>query len=298
MKAVEIVTALFVSMTVATSCPCLFGQEIQVGDDMETVTKVLGQPRSWIQIGTVKVCYYELGKVELKEGRVTRVELMTPEQAALARERLEAERTRREEIAAAKRNELREEGLALKERMLALPQFTNSPASFQVEFWKNFMARYPDVAVEAEYAQAQAKLAAEETQRRCSELEQRLSEAELRVRIAEQEARERSRQPEIVVQYSPPIQYVPWPVVWIYPYSTTRPCRDVGGSPEYHRPPPRVGQDEPTVSKRPAQTTEKSSREWLQYVPVPTRRDIPASWPYTPFPRIESIAPIKITPMP
>ncbi|MCX7590626.1 MAG: hypothetical protein N2255_03255, partial [Kiritimatiellae bacterium] len=265
-------------------------QEVKVGDDLETVVKVLGAPKGWIQAGSVQVYYYDLGRVEMKDGRVTRVELMTPEEAALLAEQREARLRQQEKELAARRRELVAEGMALKEKMLASPDFTNAPASFQVEFWKEFMTRYPDVPVEAEYATARARLAAEEAERRLKELEQRVAEAENRARHAEEVADDRARRSDIVVQYYPPVQVVPWPIIWYQPCDPSRP------TPGREQP-----SNEPRPPRAPARTGQSSSgtsRRWLEYVPAPSRREVPASWPFTPFPRIQSISPLTISPLP
>lgn len=169
---------------------------VRVGDERAHVYDLLGQPRGYMAYGTTEVLSYERGRVELKDGRVTSVSLIS--EAELARRRAEEERRR---IAEQERLALLlVEGTALRDRKLNDTVFTSAPAAERVAYWRTFRQRYPGVNISEPYTLAlrefEAELAVQtrqnETQRQLAELERRVNEAEARARAAEEEARRRS----------------------------------------------------------------------------------------------------------
>lgn len=111
----------------------------------------------------------------MKDNVVTYVSLMSEE--AAEKKRLEA----------AKQRELNtEQGIEVRDKILADAEFAELPPSDQEAFWKDFRGRYPDVNVEAEYEKA--RLAARRDAEKQRE-EDRLTNLEDRVRAAEEQSR-------------------------------------------------------------------------------------------------------------
>src|SRR6056297_3008825 len=70
-------------------------EEVLVGDSKEDVLSALGEPRGRIASGEYELLDYERGRIELQDGKVVSVDLMSPRQ--LARSKAEAARRREEE---------------------------------------------------------------------------------------------------------------------------------------------------------------------------------------------------------
>jgi hypothetical protein len=189
--------------------------EVAVGDSAESVRAVLGEPRGYLGCAGHEILVYPRGRVEIRDGAVIEVDLMTAEEAE--RQRLERERLRaqREAERVREKERLRIEGLRIKNETLSDPRFPGLAASVQLAFWKKFSRMYPDVPVELEIAKAQA-LVLEEKERKQNELrllamERRVEEAERQARRAQRDAREaRRRRDRYDVWYVPPyVSYYP-----------------------------------------------------------------------------------------
>jgi hypothetical protein len=128
----------------------------------------------------------------------------------------------------------RAEGLAVKQQMLTRPAYVQASPLERVEQWKDYMARYPQVDVQAEVETALRDLdldtavrTAEATQRRLARLENRLAEAEDRAVRAENEARRsrETRNTSVYIGYGYP---VPTYTTYRRPYRrTVAYCRPV-----------------------------------------------------------------------
>lgn len=201
-----------VMATAIFSC-CLSHAAILAGTTRDQAIAELGAPTGTIVMGTREVLYYDRGTVELRDGKVVRANLVTPEEARQRREaearayqqwlRAEAERIARRKA----------EGEQELKRMLNDPAFLIEDAESQLEIWQDFMRKYPEVPVGSYVldAQRQADEARErrETAERLSNLEQRTAEAEARARAAEDEA-DRLRS-QTSTSYS-----LVWPVPYYY----------------------------------------------------------------------------------
>ncbi len=157
---------------------------VDAGATLDEVRATLGAPSGQMRLGERQLLYYERGSVELTNGRVTRVALLSAEehQAQVAREgRLQAERETR-------RAQLIEEGTALRDRKLADDSFQSAPVAYQVSFWEDFARRYPGVSVTEPLTIARLKLNEqwEEKNRKAEEVN-RLAEIEQRLAAAERE---------------------------------------------------------------------------------------------------------------
>ena len=211
--------------------------EIRVGDSADTVREELGEPAGLIRIDGFEVYYYSRGNVHVQDGIVQRVNLISEEALADKQRRDEEQRRRQQEEAEAHRHELLLEGLAIRERMLQDGESGARSPRDQVQAWKDFRTRYPDVPLGGEYEQAlhrletelereraDAEARARETEMRVKvlELEQRIADAEARARDAEARAREAEQD----ARYSR--SYVAYPVVYTPAHTVvTHPTRRV-----------------------------------------------------------------------
>ncbi len=157
---------------------------VDAGASLDEVKIALGTPNGQMRLGERQLLYYERGSVELINGRVTRVAMLSAEehQAQVAREeRLQAERE-------ARRAQLIEEGTALRDRKLADEAFRSAPVAYQVSFWEDFARRYTGVSCAEPLTIARLKLneQLEEKNRKAEELS-RLAEIEERLAASERE---------------------------------------------------------------------------------------------------------------
>ena len=199
-----------VLMTVAIVAP-VRGGEVSLGDSEQAVRDQLGVPSGYIRSGSYLLLIYDRGKVEFEDGEVVDFNLVSAEEA---RERKAQREQRRKELAekrAAQRVSQRAEAVALKEKTLSDPVFMASSIEKQLEFWRSFRRKYPNVPVDAEYAAALAKrkeqqeeLAAEE---RLLEMEKRVAQAEAEAEEARRDAEEGRRSRRYIYPTTPHIGY-------------------------------------------------------------------------------------------
>lgn len=159
---------------------------LERGDSLREVHQALGQPRGQVHRGEQHVLYYERGEVELREGAVVRVAMLSPEEYS-ARLTLEQRRSEEREN---RRQQRIEEGESLRDRKLADTSFAKAPLAYQVAYWEDFARRYPGVSVAEPLAIARLSLQekiAEQNKR--DEADARLAELELRLLEAERAPR-------------------------------------------------------------------------------------------------------------
>jgi len=191
MKAPVFSLALAVSMA-----PFLSAAEVEAGASLEEVRAVLGTPKGQAVTDERHVIYYERGEIELRDGRVVRVALRTPEEHAAQVARDERLRVEQE----ARRAQLVAEGTALRDRKLADASFLAAPVAFQVTFWENFARSYPGVSCAEPLTIARLRLN--------EQLEEKLRKNEEITRLAELEARDAAAEREKPVYYH--IGYSPY----------------------------------------------------------------------------------------
>jgi len=204
--------------------------ELLVGDNADAVQAILGEPQGYIKTPSVELFLYVRGTVEARQGKVTAVNLVSEKEAEARREAREIELKSRQAALAARRERLRTEGLALKEKKLRDPVFLSSPPSDQLEFWREFRKRFPGVSVGEEFAHALARweeqVAREQVEakeaKKAAELEKRLLAMEKRVREAEDRARRAEDKAEVRSRGYTYVSYGA-PVIW-YPHHRLR-CR-------------------------------------------------------------------------
>jgi hypothetical protein len=163
--------------------------DVAPGDTLEQAVATLGAPRGRLQVAGRNLVYFERGEIEVRDGRVTRVDLLTPEEHAARQAREAQQRDERE----TRRNELLVAGTAERDSKLADENFRAAPVAYQVSYWQGFAARYPGVSVAEPLTIARLKLN--------EQLEQKAREAR---RQEEQEARlaEQRDRPEFYPLYT------------------------------------------------------------------------------------------------
>lgn len=189
------------------------GLEIRAGQSQADVVALLGEPEGFIRMGESVWLSYARGTIKLENDGVVEVNLISPEAAVQKRQREQAERARFAQAQAEETARRLEQGRALKASRINNAEFLAAPASYQVSFWKEFQARYPEIPAWDEYQRALARSEWEQEQlRRQRDQENRIQELEFRLQEAEfrQERNSRTR-------------FVFSPVVF-YP---SNPCRKV-----------------------------------------------------------------------
>lgn len=175
----------------------------QPGWTRDQVIQALGEPPALIRSEDIEVLHYERGPVNLRSNRVVSAALVSTEEAI----RLRKERDRRaaldSQARALRRQELIEEGLAERERLLASPHTFSMPPEQQVQLWEDFIRRYPDVPVTDLLLAARGR-ALEQSEK--DEIRRRLAEVEFRARDAQLRAEEAARR-----NWSSPLFVTPWP---------------------------------------------------------------------------------------
>lgn len=192
-----------------------WAEDVVVGDSTEKVYSVLGTPRGAVRSGTLELLQFDRGRVEIRDGVVTEVELVSEEEARARQE----ERARQAAELRARREAWREQqrlaGIEARDRAIANPEFLASSGDRQVEFWDSFRRRFPDVPVESEYTAALAKrdreAEAAATERRLADMERRVADAEARAKQAEKDAEDAKRDSRRrQVYYLPPYVNAPY----------------------------------------------------------------------------------------
>ncbi len=133
--------------------------EVAIGDSEAKVVELLGEAQGKVRSGGVDIMYYERGTVEMKDGKVYRVKLVS-EKAATERtaERLRREEARRQ-AAEEYRQQLIDEGTDEKVRKMVDPAYEELSAQQMVDYWDKFKGDYPDVPIDtATYQAAQEEL--------------------------------------------------------------------------------------------------------------------------------------------
>jgi hypothetical protein len=175
--------------------------EIPLGERKESVLQSLGPPNGHVGSAEYEVYYFDRGEVSFRNGRLASHTLIPTEQLRARQLAAEHERRARAEAELARREELAQQGLDLRDRMLTDPAFATLPAHDRVVFWQSFRQAYPQVDVDFHYLVASRQAAqdtarrteerrqAEAEQQRLRQLELRFEEAERQARLAERRAR-------------------------------------------------------------------------------------------------------------
>ncbi len=159
--------------------------DLHPGDSLADVQAALGAPTGQAQMGNNLTLFYDRGRVQLVNGKLTSSNLLSPKEFAAQQAQQKAATARAAQRIA--------EGEALKAKTIADPNFASAPSAYQLSFWKNFRLRYPEVSCDDEYklafARSQDEIAAQERGQKIADLETRVADAENRAAIAESDAR-------------------------------------------------------------------------------------------------------------
>ncbi len=202
---------------------------VQMGDTRDAVLGELGSPLGIVRLDEAEILYFERGSVELRDGKVVRADVMSPQELKERREREAHAREVNARIEAEQRVRRVAEGEAVLKQWLASPDFLAESPRVQVERWCEFMIRYPEVSITEHYGAALERLEGEMEQelqeRRIAELEQRVAEAEARALSAEEQARRRRVEstyyiwPDGYSTWVVPTHWTSWPPWRGYPYT-------------------------------------------------------------------------------
>jgi hypothetical protein len=178
---------------------------LQPGDTRDAVIAELGAPNGSVAAGDRVVMYYDRGTVQLRDGRVAAVNLVSAAELAAREAKEAAAMQRMEEATQARRTRLEAEGNAIHAARKADASFAALPADTQLGYWRQFAMRFPMISVENEIAplseivDQQIRLREVEAANadRLAELEDRLAETEERAARAERMARYHRYRPPI-----------------------------------------------------------------------------------------------------
>lgn len=191
-------------------------EEIKLGDTTATVLRELGKPQGRITSGIHEVYLYDRGKVELKSGLVTSVELISAE-AAVARRIAQEKHLQEAGQRAREAQERRQvEGNRIFSERLADTAFRAQSAGEQLAYWELFQQQYPEIDIGAVSAtltrQYQAEMEQARVREQLADLQQRTAAAEARALRAERAADEAYwARPTVTYLASPWVQsYTPY----------------------------------------------------------------------------------------
>ncbi|MDQ8194922.1 hypothetical protein QEH59_10825 [Coraliomargarita sp. SDUM461004] len=158
---------------------------IKKGDSTEQVIETLGKPMGTIELRQKTLLLYPQGEITLTQGSVTEIDLMSDEQFAKDQERLRLERE--EWLADQERRQAAhtKEGLSIRADKMASREFATRSAKEQLDYWRSFQIRYPEVDVTEQISSSLAGYETELTELRS---QQRIAELEARVAQAEKAA--------------------------------------------------------------------------------------------------------------
>ena len=178
---------------------------LRKGDDASRIIEVLGPANGSVQTAQSGILFYDRGEVHTRHGKVSHIYLISEEELAEQNEEEMIERAKLKIEGEARLAELKEQG-----------GFNNLSGRDQVNFWKSFSMRYPDVDIQFMLQEALAQARIEEDkakeEQRIARLEERVLEAELRAAQAEKnaaEARVRAAFQEPRVRVASPYVVIP-----------------------------------------------------------------------------------------
>jgi hypothetical protein len=172
--------------------------DVHPGDSLDDVQSALGMPNGHAQIDNNLTLFYDRGQVQLVDGKVTRLDLLSPEAFAAQQAQQKADDARNAQL----RAQNTAEGQALKAQKLSDPAFAAESPADQLSFWQTFSLRYPEVPSADAYnialARQQEQLAAQERDREVTAQQQEI--AAQQQRIADQQQAIAMQQQEVVAQ--------------------------------------------------------------------------------------------------
>jgi hypothetical protein len=184
-------------VTALLNFSCFESHGIQNGENRDRVISELGAPDGIIKSGDYEMLSYERGKIELRDGLVISVNLLSQEDLIAKKKNDKALSEKKEK----EKNEFiklkHQRGIELREKILTSSVFPEFSGRRKVEILKNFRSNYPDIDITDLLLPALDEMEKEidemEQQNKIVELEQRINDAkmeELRARWRESAARE------------------------------------------------------------------------------------------------------------
>ena len=214
--------------------------DVKIGDTYQQVIDQLGDPQGEIKSGTYQLLSFDRGRVELRNGKVAKTEILSDEQVEKKRLLAEKKLAEAERKFAAEREQRIAEGTTVHAAKLADEEFMVSPAADRVAFWQNFKKLYPEVPLGDEYTAALRELEQDYAARRIErERQQQISDLEQRVADAEARADRAEQHQSPVVVYDTPSIYGGYPAYGFYPWRSVsqRTPSDQPHNPFNNRPP-------------------------------------------------------------
>ena len=175
-------------LSIVLLIPALLWSEnlkIEVGQSLEQTIETLGNPIGIIELRDKTLLLYPQGEVTLRDEKVSDIDLMSDAQFAADQERLRLERenwlSQQEKLSTARLKQ----GEDLKAYKRQSSTFALLPAKDQVDYWRSFQIRFPEVDVAGEIARALEGYEIELTELKN---QHKIAELETRVALAEQQA--------------------------------------------------------------------------------------------------------------
>ena len=131
-----------------------FAADPKQGDTRDQVLDSLGQPSGKMMLVPQEILYFDRGTVELTDGKVTKVKLVSQAdaEARIAKQKAETEAAAQQ--AAEQKQKLIEQGRQEKSTTLANTFFCSQTGAQQLAYWEDFSKRFPDVPVADEIQKA------------------------------------------------------------------------------------------------------------------------------------------------
>jgi len=175
-------------LSIVLLIPALLWSEnlkIEVGQSLEQTIETLGNPIGIIELRDKTLLLYPQGEVTLRDEKVSDIDLMSDAQFSADQERLRLERenwlSQQEKLSTARLKQ----GEDLKAYKRQSSTFAALPAKDQVDYWRSFQIRFPEVDVAGEIARALEGYEIELTELKN---QHKIAELETRVALAEQQA--------------------------------------------------------------------------------------------------------------
>jgi len=169
-----ILTFLTAALLVFGSAGALLADDIEIGDTRDGVINTLGKPDGRAVLGDTEVLYFPRGQVDIKDGNVVRLDMISPAELDARRQsRLKAEQEQRGQ-AAEQQTQLMAQKNAQPEPAPTGPQLAQMSGEEQVAYWMNYQRKNPGANVSAQLRTARAQVA--EDARKKAEIEQKIEE--------------------------------------------------------------------------------------------------------------------------
>ena len=133
-------------------------ETISIGEGRSEVIKRLGKPQGQAVTAQQETLFYKQGSIDLTNGWVSAVRMISPEKTQQERKRLRDDAAARTAQAEKKRQSRIREGISQKLKMCADPDFQDLSPGERLTYWIKFQDTYPDVPVTNEIDAAQREI--------------------------------------------------------------------------------------------------------------------------------------------